>query len=142
MYGMRRNELRVVPHDPTWKDDFAAEKDRILHSLGDGKVQIEHVGSTAIETVYAKPVLDIAILCDEDGFATLVELWTNLVEYRGSTKTNPIIITPFGLWPIRIANAIYTQATAMGIEAEIGECAETIRFGERVHRLQAFCLNL
>ncbi len=83
MYGMRRDELRVVPHDPAWKEEFAAEKHRILLGVGDLTVRIEHVGSTAIEMVCAKPVLDIAILCDEDSLATFVNCLTKLgYEYR------------------------------------------------------------
>jgi len=67
MYGMKRDELRLLPHDPTWKDDFLAEKNRLAAGLRDGSIRIEHVGSTSIPTVHAKPILDIAILCGEGG---------------------------------------------------------------------------
>lgn len=67
MYGMRKDELVLLPHDPAWTDNFRAEKNRIADVLGDPSVQIEHVGGTSIPTVHAKPILDIAILCEGNG---------------------------------------------------------------------------
>ena len=53
MYGMRRDELRLLPHDPAWEEDFRAEKGRITEHLKDPSARIEHVGSTSIPTVHA-----------------------------------------------------------------------------------------
>ena len=84
MYGMRRDELRLLPHDPAWEEDFRAEKELIAERLGDPSARIEHVGSTSIPTVHAKPILDIAILCGEKGLDTLVRALEGLgYEYRG-----------------------------------------------------------
>ena len=84
MYGMRRDELRLLPHDPAWEDDFSAEKNRIADALGDTSVRIEHVGSTSIPTVHAKPILDIAILCGEKGVEPVAGALRGLgYEYRG-----------------------------------------------------------
>ena len=84
MYGMRKDKLRLLPHDPAWKDDFSAEKKRIADALGDSSVRIEHVGSTSIPTVHAKPILDIAILCGEKGIEPVVIALRGLgYEYRG-----------------------------------------------------------
>lgn len=67
MYGMRRDELRLLPHDPAWGEDFRAEKARIAERLDDPSARVEHVGSTSIPSVHAKPILDIAILCGAKG---------------------------------------------------------------------------
>jgi GrpB-like predicted nucleotidyltransferase (UPF0157 family) len=84
MYGMKRDELRLLPHDPTWKDDFLAEKNRLAAALRDESVRIEHVGSTSIPTVHAKPILDIAILCGEGGLEPVVRALPELgYDYRG-----------------------------------------------------------
>lgn len=84
MYGMRRDELRLLPHDPVWKDDFAAERNRIADTLRDPSVRIEHVGSTAIPAVHAKPILDIAVLCGEKGIGEAATALRRLgYEYRG-----------------------------------------------------------
>ena len=57
--------IKLVPHDQHWAQEFALERDRILGALGSletgGVLEwIEHVGSTAIPGIHAKPVLDIA----------------------------------------------------------------------------------
>jgi GrpB-like predicted nucleotidyltransferase (UPF0157 family) len=84
MYGMRKDELRLLPHDPAWEKDFLAEKERITYHLGDPSARIEHVGSTSIPAVHAKPILDIAILCGESGLDPLIRALKALgYEYRG-----------------------------------------------------------
>jgi GrpB-like predicted nucleotidyltransferase (UPF0157 family) len=57
--------IELVPHDPNWAQAFTLERGRILEALGSletgGVLEwIEHVGSTAIPGIHAKPVLDIA----------------------------------------------------------------------------------
>lgn len=84
MYGMRKGELRLLPHDPVWEHDFLAEKERIAGRLRDPSARIEHVGSTSIPAVHAKPILDIAILCGGKGLDPLVRALEGLgYEYRG-----------------------------------------------------------
>ena len=84
MYGMRKDELRLLPHDPAWAEDFVEEKNRIADALGDPSARIEHVGSTAIPSVHAKPILDIAILCGEKGLEPTARTLLGLgYEYRG-----------------------------------------------------------
>jgi len=53
MYEMNKKQLRLLPHNPLWKEDFQAEKGRILSAVDDPSIQIEHVGSTAIPNIYA-----------------------------------------------------------------------------------------
>lgn len=90
MYGMSRDDLRLLPHDPAWEEDFAAEKRRIAEAVRDPSVRIEHVGSTAIPTVHAKPILDIAILCGDGGLEPVAEGLQRLgYAYRGSFDGQP-----------------------------------------------------
>ncbi len=57
---MRDAEIEIVPYDPLWPAAFVAERE-LLHSVlkpwlaGD----IEHVGSTAVPGLAAKPIIDI-----------------------------------------------------------------------------------
>ncbi|MDZ7684525.1 MAG: GrpB family protein [Gammaproteobacteria bacterium] len=82
---MRRDKLILLPYDPSWSDDFAAERTRIANAVADSSVIIEHVGSTSIPTVHAKPILDVAILCGEDGIEPVIQALSGLgYEYRGS----------------------------------------------------------
>ncbi len=54
---MRRVE--VVPHNPRWKNDFEMESERIAIALGENLITLHHIGSTAISTIHAKPIIDI-----------------------------------------------------------------------------------
>jgi len=51
----------VVPHDPKWVDRFAIEREMVAQTLGSNVAAIHHIGSTAIPTVYAKPIIDMLI---------------------------------------------------------------------------------
>ena len=56
----RADELITIhDYDPAWADLFAAERARIQSVLGDIVVDIAHAGSTAVEGLDAKPIVDI-----------------------------------------------------------------------------------
>ncbi|WP_322905991.1 GrpB family protein [Paenibacillus campi] len=59
--GLKRGEVKLVDHDPRWKDEFGRVKQAIIVAIPqlDAR-QIEHIGSTAIIDMQAKPVIDIA----------------------------------------------------------------------------------
>lgn len=59
--GLERGTVRVVPYDPAWAAAFAAERERILVVLGDLPAVVEHVGSTSVPGLAAKPILDIMV---------------------------------------------------------------------------------
>lgn len=54
-----RGDIEVVEPDPRWPDSFAVLADRIRAALGEAALEIEHVGSTAVPWLPAKPVIDI-----------------------------------------------------------------------------------
>src|SRR5215813_8176978 len=49
-------------HDPNWFAEFAALKAVYSGALGNLIVDIEHVGSTAVPDLLAKPIIDIDIV--------------------------------------------------------------------------------
>jgi len=49
----------VVPYDPAWKQDFEKIRLEILDAAADLIERIEHVGSTSVEGLWAKPIIDI-----------------------------------------------------------------------------------
>ncbi|MGH2523355.1 MAG: GrpB family protein, partial [Anaerolineales bacterium] len=51
----------VVEYDPRWPQIFEVEKVRILGVIGEKVVAIEHMGSTAIPGLGAKPIIDIMV---------------------------------------------------------------------------------
>ena len=56
-------KVTILPHDPTWATQFATQK-ALLGTILSGIAfhSIEHVGSTSIPGLLAKPVLDIDII--------------------------------------------------------------------------------
>lgn len=53
--------IRLVPHDPAWPARFEAEAARLRVALGARALRVEHVGSTAVPGLAAKPVIDIQV---------------------------------------------------------------------------------
>jgi GrpB-like predicted nucleotidyltransferase (UPF0157 family) len=51
----------IAPYDPAWPTAFAAEAKRIQRAFGDLALRIEHVGSTSVPGLAAKPVIDIQV---------------------------------------------------------------------------------
>ena len=61
MLGLDKNKVILVPYSKDWTEEFQAEKKRLHALLGDTALAIEHVGSTAIPGISAKPILDVAV---------------------------------------------------------------------------------
>jgi GrpB-like predicted nucleotidyltransferase (UPF0157 family) len=53
--------IRIVEHDPEWAALAEAEIRRIRHELGHIAVRLDHVGSTAVPGLAAKPIIDIVL---------------------------------------------------------------------------------
>ena len=58
-------EILLVAHDPAWRERFERERDRIRTASGDGLLGAFHVGSTAVEDLPAKPVVDVLAVYDD-----------------------------------------------------------------------------
>lgn len=54
-------KIEIVPYNPEWKTNFEKEKNFLSEVLKEFNPAIEHIGSTAIEGLGAKPVVDIQI---------------------------------------------------------------------------------
>ena len=57
--------VEVAQYDPAWPRRFAEERDRIAAALGGTDAVIEHIGSTAVPGLPAKPVIDILVGVDD-----------------------------------------------------------------------------
>ena len=51
----------VVPYDEAWPQRFAEEAERIREALGGAALAVEHVGSTSVPGLSAKPIVDVAV---------------------------------------------------------------------------------
>lgn len=56
------DRIEVLPADPAWPQHFAAEAEAIRTALALPGLGIEHVGSTAVPGLDAKPIIDILLL--------------------------------------------------------------------------------
>jgi tRNA threonylcarbamoyladenosine biosynthesis protein TsaE len=54
-------KVELAEYDSAWPQRFAVEAEQIQSALGDLVVEIEHVGSTAVPGLAAKPTVDIAV---------------------------------------------------------------------------------
>jgi GrpB-like predicted nucleotidyltransferase (UPF0157 family) len=54
-------KVEVVPPDPAWQEEFQQESQQLAWVMGENIVAIHHIGSTAIPSIYAKPVIDFLI---------------------------------------------------------------------------------
>ena len=61
VYSKLNRTIVVVEYDPRWPGLFETERERLVSLLGDRLVDIQHIGSTAIPGLAAKPVIDIAV---------------------------------------------------------------------------------
>ncbi len=73
----RRDPIEIVDYDPSWPDRFAEWRDRLSAELGTVALRIEHVGSTAVPGLAAKPILDIQVtvvdLEDEGAYVPAID---------------------------------------------------------------------
>jgi GrpB-like predicted nucleotidyltransferase (UPF0157 family) len=54
-------KIEVVPYNYLWSVWFEAERSAIRDALGDVLMNVHHIGSTAVEGLAAKPVIDIIL---------------------------------------------------------------------------------
>lgn len=59
---MKTRKVVVLPYTPTWKSDFETIKREIEPVLDNLILGIEHVGSTSVEGLSAKPCIDIDVI--------------------------------------------------------------------------------
>lgn len=77
--------ILLVPHDPSWSQRYLAERAAILAACGTSISAVHHVGSTSIQGIAAKPIIDILAIISrpEDGLACVRPLECLGYKYRG-----------------------------------------------------------
>lgn len=58
---MNKRILEVVNYNPAWKINFNKEQTLLLNIIGSTAISIEHIGSTAIPGLCAKPIIDVLV---------------------------------------------------------------------------------
>ncbi|HVM98586.1 MAG TPA: GrpB family protein [Caulobacteraceae bacterium] len=54
-------QVYLAPYDPTWPAQYEGEAAKIRAALGEAALVLEHVGSTSIPGIPAKPIIDILL---------------------------------------------------------------------------------
>jgi GrpB-like predicted nucleotidyltransferase (UPF0157 family) len=63
----------VLPYDEKWKLEFEKIRNELDIALMDTALSIEHIGSTAVKGMYAKPIIDIDIVIEKDKFSLVCD---------------------------------------------------------------------
>ena len=61
MIGLKRGTVTLVPYQEKWSEDAEKIISLLKHLLGDTAIDIQHVGSTAVYLIHAKPIIDISV---------------------------------------------------------------------------------
>jgi GrpB-like predicted nucleotidyltransferase (UPF0157 family) len=72
VHGQQPTRVRLVEYDPRWVERYAAERDRIVATLGERALAVHHIGSTAVPGLAAKDRVDVCLEVadpdDEDAY--------------------------------------------------------------------------
>ena len=63
--GIEKREIVIVDYDPRWPAQFQKHAEILARTLGRGALAIEHVGSTSVPGLAAKPIIDIDLLVED-----------------------------------------------------------------------------
>lgn len=61
MIGLKRGTVKLLPYHKNWAQEFEKERQRLENALGEQVVDIQHIGSTSVPGLVAKPIIDISI---------------------------------------------------------------------------------
>src|SRR5690242_13720265 len=79
-------KIAIVDYDPSWPLLFARENERIKSALGAKALSVEHVGSTSVPGLPAKPIIDILLVvessADEKSYLPALEAAGYLLRIR------------------------------------------------------------
>lgn len=75
--GVEKREIKIVDYDADWPKKFATHAKKIASALGGSALRIEHIGSTSVPGLAAKPIIDILIVvqnsADESAYLPRLE---------------------------------------------------------------------
>lgn len=63
--GLEKGVVRLSSYSPEWADAFEEEKRLLVDAVGNYIIDIQHIGSTAIPDMIAKPIIDIGIAIED-----------------------------------------------------------------------------
>ena len=80
--GIKMGTVRLEEYNNNWQKEFEEEKNNLKEIFQNIAISIEHVGSTSIEGISAKPIIDIAVGVNKlDDFEKVRKQFINNQEY-------------------------------------------------------------
>jgi len=80
------SQITLVEYDADWPNLFEREARRICSALGNKALQIEHVGSTSVPGLCAKPIIDMLLVvkdsADESSYVPVLEAAGYVLQIR------------------------------------------------------------
>lgn len=64
---LERRAIVIADYDPEWPRRFGRERARIIAALGPAALSVEHVGSTSVPGLAAKPIVDVLLVVEDAG---------------------------------------------------------------------------
>lgn len=83
MEGVKRYQVRLAPHNPQWASEFEEVRAQLRERWRGNLLDVQHVGSTAILGICAKPILDVAVQLRSVGAMDVAALQEVGYEYCG-----------------------------------------------------------
>ena len=63
--GIEKRQIVIVDYDPRWPEQFQKHAQILSRALGAAALVIEHIGSTSVPKLAAKPIIDIDVLVQD-----------------------------------------------------------------------------
>lgn len=84
--GVERRRIEILEYDADWPKKFEAHAERIKGALGRTAQRVEHIGSTSVRGLAAKPIIDILVVvpnsADESAYLPHLEAAGYLLRVR------------------------------------------------------------
>jgi GrpB-like predicted nucleotidyltransferase (UPF0157 family) len=120
-------DVSLRAYDPDWPQAFTVERERLIASLPDAFLDVQHIGSTAVPGLAAKPVIDI--LAGVASFATAEALTEQICRCGYTTSAEFNATLNERLWFMRWANGHRTHHLHVVVHGSDG-WHEHLRFRE------------
>lgn len=93
MIGLKKGYVRLESHDENWKLIAQKTIETLRMIFKDTAIDIQHIGSTAIQQIHAKPIIDIVVgvKCLEDVQTLIPSLAQKNIIYRGQDVSNQLL---------------------------------------------------
>lgn len=95
MIGLKRGTVKLCNHEKEWELEAQRTISRLNKILGTIAIDIQHVGSTSIPTIKAKPIIDIVVAVDNP----VMEYKAHIIgiAYRHNDVEDKLVAAPVGI---------------------------------------------